>query len=112
MKHVEAIIRPEKLPAVSTSLEEAGFSGFTIGDVRGHGQSPEKVGEYRGQTYELYVTHKLSVEVLVEDTEVDAVVKAIGRGAFTGRVGDGLITVTDVKAVYQIREMAAPSSTA
>src|SRR2546421_11606481 len=103
MKKVEAVFRPDHLEAVSQSLEEAGYSGFTIMDVRGHGQSPEKVGEWRGQTYELHITHKLLVEIIVEDGEVDAVVQAIMAGARTGAVGDGLVTVADLAAVYSIR---------
>jgi nitrogen regulatory protein P-II 1 len=103
VKRVEAIIRPERLGHVAKELEAAGFQGFTIADVRGHGQSPEKVGEWRGQSYELYVTHKLEVAVIVEDGEVEAVVSAIGRGARTGALGDGLITVTDIVGVFQIR---------
>src|SRR4051812_314083 len=103
MKKVEAVFRPERLEAVSASLEAAGYGGFTILDVRGHGQSPEKVGEWRGQTYELHITHKLLVEIIVEDAEVDAVVGAIIGGAQTGKVGDGLISVTELSAVYSIR---------
>jgi nitrogen regulatory protein PII len=103
MKKVAAVFRPDRLDAVTGSLGKAGYSGFTIADVRGHGQSPEKVGEWRGQTYEVYVTHKLSVEIVVEEAEVEAVVAAIMAGAHTGAVGDGLITVTDLAAVYSIR---------
>lgn len=103
MKKIEAIIRPDRLDAVSAALEEAGYAGFTIADVRGHGTSPEKVGEWRGQTYEVHVTHKLAVEIIVEAAEVDAAVRAVMAGAHTGAMGDGLITVSDLDAVYSIR---------
>jgi len=103
VKRVEAIVRPERLGQVSAELERHGFKGFTISDVRGHGQSPEKTGEWRGQPYELHVTHKLSIVVIVEDTEVNDVVTAIVRGGYSGKVGDGLITVSDIVGVYQIR---------
>jgi nitrogen regulatory protein PII len=103
MKKVEAIFRPDRLDNVSAALEKHGYSGFTIMDVRGHGQSPEKVGEWRGQTYEVSVTHKLLIEIIVEDSEVEGVVAAIMTGAHTGQVGDGLITVADLAAVYSIR---------
>src|SRR3954464_6374212 len=103
MKKVEAVFRPDRLDHVSASLEEAGYGGFTIIDVRGHGQSPEKVGEWRGPDYELPNTHKLLRGDIGEDTEVDAVVAAIIAGAQTGQVGDGLISVTELSAVYSIR---------
>jgi nitrogen regulatory protein P-II 1 len=107
MKRIEAIIRPERLEHVSAALEQAGFQGFTIGDVRGHGQSPETTGEWRGQQYELHVTHKLSLVVIVEDDEVYDVAAAIMGGARTGKVGDGLVMVSEISSVYQIRAGAS-----
>jgi nitrogen regulatory protein P-II 1 len=109
VKKVEAIIRPEKFDRVAQILEEEGYSGFTISDVRGHGQSPEKVGEWRGQTYELKVTHKLQIAMIVEDDEVQGVVRAILSGAQTGAVGDGLITVYDVATVVSVRTGGVPT---
>jgi nitrogen regulatory protein P-II 1 len=112
MKKVEAVFRPERLDNVAAALEAKGYGGFTIVDVRGHGQSPEKVGEWRGQTYEISVTHKLLIEIIVEDAEVEGVVAAIMSGARTGEVGDGLITVADLAAVYSIRSGGATVPTA
>jgi len=102
MKRVEAVIRPDRLGEVAASLNEAGLSGFTISDVRGHGSSPEPTGEWRGNTYEMLVTHKLLVTVFAEDDEVSTAVQAIGEGAATGKVGDGLIVVSDVAGVFRI----------
>jgi nitrogen regulatory protein P-II 1 len=103
MMKVEAVFRPERLGHVTESLEQAGFSGFTVSDVRGHGQSPEAKGEWRGQTYQVAVAHKLSIAIIVEADEVKDAVAAIIRGARTGNLGDGLVTVSDLSAVYQIR---------
>jgi nitrogen regulatory protein PII len=110
VKKVAAVFRPDKLGSLSAQLEQAGYQGFTVSDVRGHGQSPEALGEWRGQTYELHVTHKLAIEIIVGDDEVEEVVAAIVRGTHTGAMGDGLITVTELTAVYQIRAgVPAPS---
>jgi len=103
MKRIEAIFRPERLDNVIASLTETGFEGFTIQDARGHGRSPERVGEWRGVPYEVTVTHKLVITVIVEDDEVEKVANAIARGASTGALGDGLITVTDLVAAFPIR---------
>src|SRR4051812_23999665 len=107
MKRIEAIFRPERLEDVAASLDAAGFRGFTISDARGHGRSAERTGEWRGVAYEMLVTHKLAIQVVAEDAEVEAVCAAIARGAATGSVGDGLITVSDVVAVIPIRPIAA-----
>src|SRR5438309_6053469 len=100
MKRIEAVFRPEKLEDVAASLDAAGFNGFTITDARGHGRSAEKTGEWRGVPYDMLVSHKLAITVISDDGEVDAVVAAIAKGAATGAVGDGLITVSDLVAVY------------
>ncbi len=102
MKRVEAVIRPDRLPDTSASLEARGLTGFTISDVRGHGDSADSRGEWRGQAYELQVAHKLLVTVYVDDDEVPDAVQAIAAGASTGRVGDGLIAVSDVVGIYKI----------
>jgi nitrogen regulatory protein P-II 1 len=109
MKRIEAVFRPEKLEDVAASLDTAGFQGFTISDARGHGRSAERTGEWRGVPYEMLVTHKLSITVIAEDAEVDTVVNAIRRGAATGAVGDGLITVSDLVAIVPIRPVAEAS---
>ena len=112
MKRIEAVIRPERVDRVAETLDEAGVHGFTITDARGHGRSPDRTGEWRGITYELLVTHKIAVTVIVDDEEVEAAVMAIARGASTGALGDGLITVSAVEAVYQISAYAPPAAAA
>jgi nitrogen regulatory protein PII len=102
MKRVEAIIRSERLGEVAACLEAAHLAGFTISDVRGHGRAPERAGEYRGQTYEMLVAHKLQITLFVEDEEVDKAVVAISSGAATGEIGDGLIAVSSVDSMYRI----------
>ena len=106
MKRVEAVFRSERLGEVSASLEAKGLTGFTVSDVRGHGNSAESKGEWRGQSYELHVIHKLLVTVFVDDDEVADAVEAITSGASTGRVGDGLVAVSDVAAIYKISPAA------
>src|SRR3954449_3325792 len=110
MKRVEAIIRPERLGEVASALELAGLSGFTISDVRGHGNSPERTGEYRGNAYEMLVTHKLLVVLFVEDDEVEDAVGAIAAGASTGQVGGGLVAVSEVTTMYRITATPANAS--
>jgi nitrogen regulatory protein PII len=103
MKKVEAIIRPEQLLSVEQALEQRGFGGFTISDVRGHGNQEVERGAWRGEAYELHVIHKILVAVLCEDEETAVVIETIMEGARTGGVGDGIVIVTDVIAAYLTR---------
>ncbi len=104
MKRVQAGIRPERLDAVQESLARAGFDGFMVLDVRGHGAETTPSGEWRGVPYTMSVKHKLMVDVLVEDDEVETAAKAIKQAAATGQAGDGLMFVLDVVAVAPLRD--------
>jgi len=106
MKRIEAIIRPERVDHVAEALAAAGITAFTIADVRGHGRAPDRVGEWRGVKYELLVTHKIAVTLLVDEDEVEAAVLALAGSASTGATGDGLITVSPVDAVHVISAYA------
>ena len=103
MKKVGAIVRPERLLSVEHALEERGFGGFTISDVRGHGNQPTERGSWRGDEFELHVVHKILVTVLCENEEVPVVVETLMESARTGAVGDGIVVVTDVLAAYLTR---------
>jgi nitrogen regulatory protein P-II 1 len=103
VKKVEAIIRPETMLRVEQSLEERGFGGFTLADVRGHGNQAAERGTWRGEDFELHVVHKILISVLCEDEEASIVVETILGTARTGAVGDGIVTVSDVAAVFITR---------
>jgi nitrogen regulatory protein PII len=104
MKRVQAVIRPERLDPVQEALALAGFDGFMVLDVRGHGAEASPSGEWRGVPYSMSVKHKLMVDVLVEDDEVETAAKAIKMAASTGQAGDGLLFVMDVVAVAPLRD--------
>ena len=46
MKKIEAIIRPESLTAVKNALDELGYPGITITDVKGHGKQKGIIAFY------------------------------------------------------------------
>jgi nitrogen regulatory protein PII len=106
MKRVQAVVRPEKLEAIQHTLAELGLHGLMVVDVRGHGSETSSRGEYRGAPFAVSVKHKLMIDLVVEDDEVATAVEAISQAAHTGQVGDGLIFVMDIAAVYQIRSTA------
>ncbi|MCH8025779.1 MAG: P-II family nitrogen regulator, partial [Chloroflexi bacterium] len=60
MKKIEAIIRPEKLDAVKSDLEAAGFLGLNIVHVTGRGVQKGIVHTGRGgETYAVDMLPKL-----------------------------------------------------
>lgn len=103
MKAVIAVVKPFKLDDVKTALGDVGVAGMTISEARGFGRQRGHTEIYRGAEYELDLIPKTRIEVLVEDDQVDAVVKAIVAGAQTGSIGDGKVWVVPVDEVTRIR---------
>ena len=100
MKMIKAIIRPEKLYDLISSLEKTGFKALTTWDVIGRGkEGGVQVGE---RSYNELV--KTMVLIGVEnDKDKDKVVDVITKVCNTGVYGDGKIFVCDISEVWTIR---------
>ena len=103
MMLVKAIVRPDKVDAVKDALEAVGVSGMTVTEVRGHGKQKGHTAIYRGQEYQVSLLPKMEVEVVIGDSRVDDVVRAVISAARTGEIGDGRIFVMPVSQSYKIR---------
>jgi len=103
MTKVEAIIQPGKFEAVKEALTEAGITGMTISEVRGHGRQKGHTETYRGREYSVDLLPKVKVEVVLDDAQVKAAVDAILEAASTGKIGDGKIFLSKVDEVIRIR---------
>lgn len=103
MQLIKAIVKPERLDAVKAALEEAGFFGMTITEVQGRGEQKGINLQYRGGTIVVDLIPKVELELIVSDKTVDAVIEAIRKGAYTGKIGDGRIFVMPVTRSIKIR---------
>jgi nitrogen regulatory protein P-II 1 len=103
MKLVTAIVRPERVDAVSAALEELGVNGLTVSQASGYGRQRGHVEVYRGSEYNSDLLPKARVEALVNDEAVDGVVDAIVAGARTGSFGDGKIWTINVSDAVRVR---------
>ena len=103
MKKIEAIIRPERLSIVRKALEDVGYPGLTITDVRGHGAQKGAVQHFRGTEFVVDVLPKVKIELVVSDDAVGRLVKVITEHAQTGSVGDGKIFVWTIDQAYRVR---------
>jgi nitrogen regulatory protein P-II 1 len=103
MKKIEAVIKPFKLDEVKEALQELGVQGMTVLEAKGYGRQKGHTELYRGAEYVVDFLPKIKIEVVVEDSQLSAVLEAITRAARTGRIGDGKIFVSDVEDVIRIR---------
>ncbi len=103
MRLVVAVIKPFKLDETKEALEAIGVQGMTVGDARGFGRQRGHTEIYRGAEYQVDFIPKARLEVVVNDDQVDEVVKAIVSTARTDSIGDGKVWVVPVEQMVRIR---------
>ncbi len=103
MKKVEAIIRPFKLDDVHTALQEAGFTGITVSEVRGYGRQKGHKEVYRGSEYSLNFVPKVKIDLICKDQMLELAVEIIIKYSKTGEIGDGKIFISTIDEVIRIR---------
>ena len=103
MKRIEAIIKPFKLDDVKDALTEAGITGMTVSDVKGYGRQQGHSELYRGAEYVVDFLPKIKIDLIVEKSQVDEIIKLVSKAATTGKIGDGKIFVSPVEKVIRIR---------
>lgn len=103
MKKIEAILKPYKLDDVKDALNDIGVAGLTVIEAKGFGRQKGHTELYRGAEYVVDFLPKIKIEVVVDDPQVDAAIRAIMDAANTGRIGDGKIFVSTVERVIRIR---------
>jgi len=103
MKKIEAIIRPEKLTHVKAALEEKGFIGLTVTEVKGRRRQGGIIQRWRGREYRVDLLPKTKLELVVDDKDAEKVIATIAEESKTGNVGDGKIFVYPVEQVIRVR---------
>ena len=104
MKKIEAIIKPFRLSKVKDSLHELGISGMTVIDVKGFGRQRGSTGGIDADdSYDDEFLAKMKLEVIVEDSQVEKVIDTIKSSAYSGKIGDGKIFVSNIEQVIRIR---------
>lgn len=103
MKMITAIIKPFKLDDVREALSDVDIHGITVSEVKGFGRQKGHTELYRGAEYIVDFLPKLKLEIGVKDDIQDLVIEAITKAAFTGKIGDGKIFVTQLEHVLRIR---------
>jgi len=99
MKMIRAIVRPDSADAVTEGLAEAGF--YTMTKMNAFGRGKQRGITVGNVHYD--ELPKTMIMMVVEDKDVDAVLKLIEYKAYSGNFGDGKIFVTDVERALTVR---------
>ncbi|KAL7151015.1 hypothetical protein ABFS83_04G003400 [Erythranthe nasuta] len=101
---VEAILRPWRIPQVSSALLKMGIRGVTISDVRGFGAQGGSTERQAGSEFsEDKFVQKVKMEIVVSKDQVEEVIGKIIEEARTGEIGDGKIFLTPISEVIRVR---------
>ncbi|KAJ1393363.1 Nitrogen regulatory protein PII [Sesbania bispinosa] len=101
---VEAILRPWRVPQVSSALLKMGIRGVTVSDARGFGaQGGSKERQGGSEFSEDNFVAKVKMEIVVRKDQVEAVIDKVIEEARTGEIGDGKIFLIPVSDVIRIR---------
>lgn len=103
MQLVTAVIKPHMLDPVKEALAAIGVQGMTVSEVKGFGRQGGHTETYRGAEYRVDFVPKVKLEIVIDDSDTQAAVDAIVKGAQTGKIGDGKIWVTPVESLIRIR---------
>jgi nitrogen regulatory protein P-II 1 len=88
---------------VKDALKDIGVDGMSITDVSGHGRQKGNREVYRGQEYTVDLLPKVKLEIIVADSRLDEIVKALSDAARTGKLGDGKIFISSIDDAIRIR---------
>lgn len=114
MKELIVIIRPNKMSATKEALDALGYPSMTVSQVLGRGKQRGIAGEVKvteGSDLEIipppetamkYIPKRL-LNLIVQDEDVELVVKTILRINQTGKVGDGRIFICPIEDAIRVR---------
>src|SRR6185503_21283376 len=103
MKLIIAVIQPYRLEEVKKALYEAEVNLITVSEVLGHGRQKGVDEFYRGVKESGNLLRKIRLDIAVNEDFVEKTIKAIIKGARTGKIGDGKIFVVDLPRCIRIR---------
>ena len=103
MKLITAIIKPFKMDEVHEALMDLNIQGITVTEVKGFGRQKGHTELYRGAEYVVDFLPKIKLEIAVKDDMLDAVIEAIMKAAYTGKIGDGKIFVYNIEQAIRVR---------
>ena len=104
MKRIDAMIPNLKRKAVCEAMIKAGAGGVTISESRGKGsgERPTVSGSRGTARYVSEYNRTDTITTIVDDSKIDAIVKAVMNVVHTGAKGDGKIFVSPVDESYDI----------
>jgi len=104
MKQIVAVVKPYLAERVLESLRRAPLEAVSVREVKGFGRQKNYLDQYAGSEYSLAFLPKVEIDLWVEDSRCEEILRKIVEAARTGRMGDGKIFVLPAKQM--VREIS------
>lgn len=91
MKQIVAIVKPYLAEKVLEGLKRAPLEACSIREVKGYGRQKSYLDQYGDTEYSLAFLPKVEINLWVDDSRAEEIVRRIVEVARTGRMGDGKI---------------------
>ena len=105
MRLILATIQPTKLSTVRQALAQVGVTSLTVCDAQGYARQRGQTAHFRGNEYRVDLLRKVTLEIGVQEDQLETVIDTIRTAARTGRegqIGDGKIFVMPMASVIDI----------
>lgn len=99
MKQIVAVVKPYLAEKVLESLKRAPLEAVSVREVKGYGRQKNYLDQYAGSEYSLAFLPKVEIELWVEDSRAEEIMRKIVEVARTGRMGDGKIFILPTQQV-------------
>jgi nitrogen regulatory protein P-II 1 len=103
LKQIEAVIRPQRLSALVEAVDTLGYRGLTVRSVTGQGIQGGVAQQWRREEYRVDLLPKVSVMMVVQDSDAEDLIDVIVKATRTDRIGGGKIFVTPIDEVIRVR---------
>ncbi len=102
MKEIKAFIRPNKVNGIVQQLKKAGFENITISLAEGTGKFQDEKA-FVSERFFVTDSKIAKIEIVIQDKDVNLIVKIISENGKTLNPGDGIIYVSSVEKAYRVK---------
>ncbi len=102
MKQIVAIVKPYLAEKVLESLKRAPLEAVSVREVKGYGRQKSYLDQYGDSEYSLAFLPKVEINLWVDDSRAEVILRKVVDVARTGRMGDGKIFVLPTTQVEGI----------
>jgi nitrogen regulatory protein P-II 1 len=102
VKQIVAIVKPYLAEKVLESLKRAPLEAVSVREVKGYGRQKSYLDQYGDSEYSLAFLPKVEINLWVDDSRAEEILRKVVDVARTGRMGDGKIFVLPTTQVEGI----------